>query len=345
MKPDAFYDPRDGERFVHKWGYADTQFEFDGPRTVRVTGDRYQISGFRMPYLIPFVEEIIRLPLSEDDLIEEQVSYELPEPTRNESFESGANSSLNDDQVSFTARDRLSHSHGQLSVDEIYRILTGGTFKRIVDLVIFPEGEDDVREIVKLAATHDVCLIPYGGGTNVSGALTVPVDETRSICSVDLRRMNRILWVDEENNLACVEAGIQGKDLEHKVGEQGLTTGHDPDSIEFSTLGGWISTNASGMKKNRYGNIEDVVLEASLVTPTGELETKSVTPRNSTGVQPRTLLFGSEGNFGIITKAMMKVHPIPEARDYRSCFRRSNTVLIIYGACVKPALFLQVSVS
>ncbi|HCK11029.1 MAG TPA: hypothetical protein DHW45_14215 [Candidatus Latescibacteria bacterium] len=72
------------------------------------------------------------------------------------------------------------------------------------------------------------------------------------------------------------------------------------------------------MKKNRYGNIEDIVLEATLVTPKGELETKSVTPRNSTGVQPRSLLFGSEGNFGIITKAVMKVHLLPEARDYGS---------------------------
>ena len=73
MKPDPFYDPRDGERFVHKWGYADTRFEFDGPKSGRVTGDRYQISGFRMPYLIPFVEDMIKLEISESDLIEARV--------------------------------------------------------------------------------------------------------------------------------------------------------------------------------------------------------------------------------------------------------------------------------
>jgi alkyldihydroxyacetonephosphate synthase len=318
VKPDAFYDPRDGERFVHKWGYADTRFEFDGPRSVRVTGDRYQISGFSMPYLIPFVEEIIKLPISQDDLIEEQVSYDVPDATENEGFSEGLGAALDPKQISSEAKDRLSHSHGQLSVDEIFRLLTGGSFKRLVDVVVFPEGEEDVRVLVKPAVDHDVCLIPYGGGTNVSGALTAPVGEARMICSVDLRRMNRILWVDKENNTAGVEAGIQGKDLEAKLGEQGLTTGHDPDSIEFSTLGGWISTNASGMKKNRYGNIEEVVLEASLVTPSGELDTKAVTPRNSTGVQPRALLFGSEGNFGIITQAVIKVHPTPEAKDYGS---------------------------
>jgi alkyldihydroxyacetonephosphate synthase len=318
VKPDVFYDPRDGERFVHKWGYADTRFEFDGPRSVRVTGDRYQISGFSMPYLIPFVEEIIKLPISQDDLIEEQVSYDVPDATENEGFSEGLRAALDPKQISSEAKDRLSHSHGQLSVDEIFRLLTGGSFKRLVDVVVFPEGEEEVRVLVKLAADHDVCLIPYGGGTNVSGALTAPVGETRMICSVDLRRMNRILWVDKENNTAGVEAGIQGKDLEVKLGEQGLTTGHDPDSIEFSTMGGWISTNASGMKKNRYGNIEEVVLEATLVTPSGELDTKAVTPRNSTGSQPRALLFGSEGNFGIITQAVIKVHSIPEAKDYGS---------------------------
>ena len=323
MKPDPFYDPRDGERFVHKWGYADTRFEFDGPKSVRVTGDRYQISGFRMPYLIPFVEDIIKLEISESDLIEERVDYEVPEPNANEKFEKGLRKALNDDQVAADPTARLSHSHGQLSVDEIYRLLTGGSFDRLVDLVAFPESEEDVRRIVQLAGEHGVCLIPFGGGTNVSGALAVPKDETRTICSVDMRRMNRIIWVDKENNLACIEAGIQGKEMEARLEEQGLTSGHDPDSIEFSTLGGWISTNASGMKKNRYGNIEDIVLEATVVTANGEIETKSITPRNSTGVQPRSLLFGSEGNFGIITNAVMKVHPTPEARDYGSLVFKS----------------------
>ncbi|MBE83585.1 MAG: oxidase [Gemmatimonadetes bacterium] len=318
MKSDAFYDPRDGERYVHKWGYADTRFEFDGPRAVRVTGDRYKISGFRMPYLIPFVEEIIKLPISQDDLIEEWVSYDLPDQVSNEPFVADVRAALKAEQIASDAENRLAHSHGQLSVDEIFRVLTGGSFTRLIDVVVFPESEDDVRAIVKAGVDHDVCLIPFGGGTNVSGALAVPEDEARMICSVDMRRMNRILWVDKENNLACIESGIQGKELELRLEEQGLTSGHDPDSIEFSTLGGWISTNASGMKKNRYGNIEDIVLEATLVTPKGELETKSVTPRNSTGVQPRSLLFGSEGNFGIITKAVMKVHLLPEARDYGS---------------------------
>ncbi|MFH1570103.1 MAG: FAD-binding oxidoreductase, partial [Gemmatimonadota bacterium] len=223
---------------------------------------------------------------------------------------------LRANQVSLADPDRLVHSHGQLSVDEIYRLLYRGPLPRCVDLVLYPETEEDVRAIVEVAGECDLCLVPYGGGTNVSAALACPLDEPRAIASVDMRRLSHIRWLDAENLSACVEAGISGMDLERELASRGYTSGHDPDSVELSTLGGWISTNASGMKKNRYGNIEDIVLEATLVTPTGDLETLQVTPRNSTGVQPRGLLFGSEGNFGIITKAVIKVHPLPQARRY-----------------------------
>ncbi|NBT51923.1 MAG: FAD-binding oxidoreductase, partial [Marivivens sp.] len=106
--------------------------------------------------------------------------------------------------------------------------------------------------------------------TNVSGSLTLRRDEERPIASVDMSRMNRILSLDEENLLACIEAGICGRDLERELAARGYTSGHDPDSVELSTLGGWISTNASGMKKNKYGNIEDILYSLEMVLPSGE---------------------------------------------------------------------------
>ncbi len=310
------YDLSEGERYAHKWGYTDTRFDFDGPKSVRVTGNRYPLSGYSMPNFIPFLEEVLDIPISAEDVCEEKKKQEVPDPTVNDGFLDEVKLRFKDDQVSLDARDRLVHSHGQLSVDEVYRILYGAPFERVVDLVFYPQGEDDVRKIVGLANTHNVCLMPYGGGTNVSAALACPVGEERMIVSVDMRRMNRILWVDEENYLACIEAGISGKQLEIELDRRGYTSGHDPDSIEFATLGGWIATHASGMKKNKYGNIEEIVLEATLVTPTGDVEAKHVTPRNSTGIQPRSFLFGSEGNLGIITKAVIKIHPRPEVRRY-----------------------------
>lgn len=79
--------------------------------------------------------------------------------------------------------------------------------------------------------------------------------------------MNKIKWVDKQNMIACVECGIIGSDLDAELKKYGVCTGHEPDSIEFSTLGGWIATRASGMKKNYYGNIEDIVKNMKVVTP------------------------------------------------------------------------------
>jgi len=94
--------------------------------------------------------------------------------------------------------------------------------------------------------------------------------------------------------------------------------GHEPDSIEFSTLGGWIATHASGMKKNRYGNIEELVLDLNVVTTSGKLEKTMVAPRESIGIDPRRMIFGSEGALGIITQAVVKLFPLPEAQDFGS---------------------------
>ena len=313
---DSFYDLSDGERHPHKWGYNDTNFEFVGPKLVRVTGSRYPLAGYEMPNFIPFVEEMLQVPINPDEIVAEKERQEVPASRADEALVGAFEEALGATCISLEEKDRLVHSHGQLSVDEIYRLLYGDSLERVVDAVLYPESEDHVRTLVRLAAERDICLVPYGGGTNVSGALALPANDGRIFVSVDMRRMNKIVWLDEENYQACIEAGISGKELERELSAHGYTSGHDPDSVELSTLGGWIATNASGMKKNRYGNIEDIVLEATLVTPAGDVETLRVTPRNSVGVQPRGLLFGSEGNFGIITKAVLKVHPKPAVREY-----------------------------
>ena len=70
---------------------------------------------------------------------------------------------------------------------------------------------------------------------------------------------------------ACIEAGAVGRQLEDALLQYGLCLGHEPDSMEFSTLGGWIATRASGMRKNKYGNIEDIVVKITMVTPAGNV--------------------------------------------------------------------------
>jgi alkyldihydroxyacetonephosphate synthase len=287
-----------------------------------MTGTRYPLSGQSMPYLIPFVEQMLGLSFDPTEVRPESTPP-VPPPCLNRGLMTAIERLLPAARLSIDPIARLGHSHGQLSVGEVDRVLYGGRIARVADVVVEPADEDEVRAIVAAAVEHDACLVPYGGGTNVSGALMCPEDEARTIVSIDMRRMRRVLSVDRANGCALVEAGITGTELEEALGAVGYTCGHTPDSLEFSTLGGWIATNASGMKKNRYGNIEDIVLEASLVTPSGTVETRRPAARTSTGMQPLGLLFGSEGNLGVITKALIAIHPKPEECRYGSLVFRS----------------------
>ena len=160
--------------------------------------------------------------------------------------------------------------------------------------------------------------MPYGGGTNVTSALMLEINEKCMIVSLDMTRMNAIKWVDKENMMACVQAGIAGQDLERDLKQYGVCSGHEPDSMEFSTLGGWISTRASGMKKNTYGNIEDIVNNITIVTSKGTYTKSSLWPRISNGPDLNHLIMGSEGNYGVITEAVIRVRPLPEVRIFDS---------------------------
>lgn len=99
---------------------------------------------------------------------------------------------------------------------------------------VIAECHDDVENIIKLCIKFNVVCIPFGGGTSVSGAASCPPSETRTILSLDTSQMNRILWIDRDNLVACCESGIIGQDLERELRIQGLTSGHEPDSYEFS---------------------------------------------------------------------------------------------------------------
>ncbi|MEE8349983.1 MAG: FAD-binding oxidoreductase, partial [Acidobacteriota bacterium] len=308
---------QDTRTWGHRWGFADTRFSINDDRSVTLSGNRYGLSGYKMHNLLPYVEEVLGIQLDLENPRPEIQPKSVPSPNRNEEFCQAVEQHFKADQYTFDDRQRLLHSHGQTTSEEVYKVLYS-QLKRVTDMVFHCESEEDVRRLIDLAKQHDVCLVPYGGGTSVSCALQLPSLENRMIVSVDMRRMNTIEWLDRHDLRACVQAGITGKQFEEALNRQGYTSGHEPDSIELSTLGGWIATNASGMKKNRYGNIEQIVENITMITPQGTLEQVQPMPRVSMGMQPQNLLFGSEGNLGLITKAVVKVYPMPEVKKYGS---------------------------
>ena len=309
-------DPADREN-RWGWGFEDSQFEITPAGNVVLTGDRYNISGVEMPHLLEWMGEILQSDMDPGNQCKPIREPTIPEANVDDEFADALSKVLDDDQYTREDAVRLSHGHGQTQ-EEIYAINYGDGFSRIPDLVVYPTEHGEVEDLVELAADHGVVLIPYGGGTSVTQALQCPEDEQRTIVSVDMRRMNRILWIDPVNRMACIQAGAVGRHIEEQLGEYGFTTGHEPDSLEFSTIGGWVATHASGMKKNRYGNIEDIVVDMKVVTPRGTIARQRAVPRESTGVDPRLWMYGSEGNLGIVTEVTVNLHEVPDVQRFGS---------------------------
>jgi len=309
-------DPTDQESKA-VWGFDDTAFGIVDGAVVKLSGERYELAGKELPDLLGWVRDMIHPDVGADNLNPSTYPPPIPDARVEQAFVEDIRGFLGEDQISDDGEMRLRRGHGQTQ-EEMYRIKYDQV-ARIPDLVVFPGTDDEVVRLVNAARNHDVCLIPYGGGTNVSNALRCPENENRMIVSVDMARMNRILWIDPENHMACIQAGAVGRILADQLAEHGFTLGHEPDSIEFSTMGGWVATHASGMKKNRYGNIEDLVLDVTVVTATGTLERPAVAPRESVGVgDVRRWILGSEGGFGIVTQAIVKIFPMPEVQEYGS---------------------------
>ncbi|KAJ0177400.1 hypothetical protein K1T71_007409 [Dendrolimus kikuchii] len=293
------------------WGYIDSMFKLDG-ETASFTGNRYSLGGKTLPYLAHWAIDNLGIDSTKPPNIPE-IPKKFSEcrfpPNVKEELERIA-------LLSVDGMDRLIRAHGQ-TLKDVYNV-RNNSFPRIPDAVIWPECHEQVVQIVQCASKHKFVIIPFGGGTSVSGSVTCPENEARPILVLDTSEMNSIIWLDKEQLLARVQAGIVGQDLEREMRARGFTVGHEPDSYEFSTLGGWVATRASGMKKNTYGNIEDLVVQTKVVTPRGVIEKSCRVPRISCGPEWEHVVMGSEGCIGVVTEVVLKIRPLPAVTRYGS---------------------------
>ena len=179
--PDNKFFANKHNTWGHKWGYKDSSFVLNDDRTVSMVGDRYELSGTRMPDFIPYIEEALGITVDPNDKLLEVKKKPVTTPNVNEAFIGDLKEIFSEDQFSQEDEERLIHSHGQTTSEEVYKVLYNSV-KRCVDLVIYVESETDVQHLIKLAARHDVCLVPFGGGTNVTSALMIPELEHRMVC-------------------------------------------------------------------------------------------------------------------------------------------------------------------
>jgi alkyldihydroxyacetonephosphate synthase len=265
------------------------------------------------PGLAPFLERAIGIDVTRVTTMRAAFDeLRVAEPFLPDELRAALEQAVGAAHLSIEPLDRVVHARGK-SLRDLVRHRRGDV-GRLPDVVVRPGTEDELASVVAAALEADAVLIPFGGGTNISGSLEAPDGETRAVISADLGRMNRVLDIDEASGLARVQAGVLGPHLEEQLNASGWTAGHFPDSFTHSTLGGWIATRSSGMQSDKYGDIADLTRAVRVVTPVGLLATRPV-PSTSTGPSVREMVLGSEGRLGIISEATIHVHRLPERRS------------------------------
>ena len=182
------------------------------------------------------------------------------------------------------------------------------------DLVVRPRHQDEVARVLAWANARGIAVTPWGAGSSVTGA---PLAAQGGIC-LDLGAMDRTLQIDPLNHLVRVEAGKLGHHLEGELNDAGFTLNHSPQSLDRSTVGGWLSTRSSGQFSSRWGNIEDLCLFFVVVLADGRVVETPRTPRAATGPDMRHFFIGAEGTAGVITEVCLKIFPLPEKRLFET---------------------------
>lgn len=225
---------------------------------------------------------------------------------------------VGEDNVAMDDYSRVKYSHGK-TAEEIMK-LRREIVDDLADLVVQPRSKRDVRDIVAYCHAQKIPLYARGGGSSV----TMGFKCTQGGICLDLsRHMNKVLGLNEANHTARVEPGILGPQYEHALNhapaqmgaKRPYTCGHFPQSFEYSSVGGWIAALGSGQQSTYYGDMYDLVISQEYVTPVGEFKTLDF-PATATGPKVNDIMKGSEGAFGVLVGATLKIFRyMPENRQ------------------------------
>lgn len=219
--------------------------------------------------------------------------------------------------ISSSDYDRLRYSTGKTMEETMS--LRQGFPGEVNDLVVHPRNKEDIRQIVSYCSSEKIPVTVYGGGSSVTMGLRCTKG---GITMVMNTHMNRVLSFNETNQTITVEPGIMGPAYEsvlnHAPEKFGAacryTGGHFPQSFEYSSVGGWIVTLGSGQSSSYYGDMYDIVLSQEYITPAGSFKTLDF-PGTATGPKVNDIMKGSEGTFGVLVSATLKIFRyMPENR-------------------------------
>ena len=202
-------------------------------------------------------------------------------------------------------------SYEQVSTNETVRTLHGQDESyhppALPDLVVFPRHVEDVSNILKVANTYEVPVIPFGAGSSLEGHI-IPY---QGGISIDFNEMSAILAIEPDNLIVKVQPGVRRHNLNKELKKHGLFFTVDPGAD--ATLGGMAATNASGTTAVKFGVMRDQVLDLEVVLANGDIiHTGSSAAKSSSGLHLNGLFVGSEGTLGCITELTLRVYGIPE---------------------------------
>ncbi|WP_299239375.1 FAD-linked oxidase C-terminal domain-containing protein [Sulfurihydrogenibium sp.] len=226
--------------------------------------------------------------------------------------------------------------------DEMNRMLYSYDATRLSfppDVVVIPESEEDVKKVVKICYEEGVPITPRGAGSGYTGG-AIPV---KGGVLISFEKMDKILWIDEDNAVAKVQPGVITYRLQQAVEKRGLFYPPDPASYKFCTMGGNVAENAGGPRCVKYGVTREYIMELDTVIYTGEtIHTGRITLKDVAGYDLTRLLIGSEGTLGIFTGITVKLIPKPKAKKtvkavYMDLESVGKTVKDIFKAGISPS--------
>ena len=190
------------------------------------------------------------------------------------------------------------------------------------DAVVLPADAAEVGAVLRCCADTSTAVVPFGGGTSVVGGVTPLRGRFDAVVALDLRRLDRLVAVDEQALTATFEPGVRGPAAERLLAPYRLTLGHFPQSYEHASLGGYAATRSAGQASTGYGRFDELVVGLVVQTPVGEL-VLGRGAASAAGPDLQGLLLGSEGAFGVVTSLTLKVRPVPQERRYEGFFFRT----------------------
>ena len=241
------------------------------------------------------------IPISEPVDLPDLEGVVIPEPSQ---MPASVLDAAGPDALFTDHESRVRHANGHSLADLLAR--RSGTLEWAPDAVVVPRDEAHVEAVVVEAGKSGVAVVPFGGGTSVTGGLSP--ERGRPAISLDTVALDSV-EIDPGSHTAWLGAGLRGPEVERILNGQGFTLGHFPQSWEYATVGGFAATRSAGQASNGHGRFDEMVLRLRIVTPSGTVETPKVR-HASEGPSLLEAALGSEGVLGVITAVEVRIVPL-----------------------------------